>query len=84
MNYQNDHNFSKSWTKETFQHFKNQKFEAECKMMTIIMFLEGKMNDSESILQAQKPTRWSTLRGGESGKTDFELVCENFFLPSCS
>ena len=48
-------------------------------MMTIIMFLEGKMNDSESILQAQKPTRWSTLRGGESGKTDFELVCENFF-----
>ena len=53
-------------------------------MMTIIMFLEGKMNESESILQAQKPTRWSTLRGGESGKTDFELVCENFFLPSCS
>ena len=49
-------------------------------MMTIIMFLEGKMNDSESILQAQKPTRWSTLRGGESGRTDFELVCENFFL----
>ena len=49
-------------------------------MMTIIMFLEGKMNDSESILQAQKPTRWSTLRGGESGKTDFELVCENFFF----
>ena len=48
-------------------------------MMTIIMFLEGEMNDSESILQAQKPTRWSTLRGGESGGTDFELVCENFF-----
>ena len=63
-------------------------------MMTRIMFLEGKMNESESILQAQKPTRWSTLRGGELGKTDFErfsffeLVCgknfENFFLPTCS
>ena len=58
------------------------------------MFLEGKMNDSESILQAQKPTRWSTLRGGELGKTDFdrfsffdlvhEKIFENFFLPTCS
>ena len=54
-------------------------------MMTRIMFLEGKMNESESILQAQKPTRWSTLRGGELGRTDFEhfsffeLVCEKIF-----
>ena len=47
-------------------------------MMTIIMFLEGKMNESESILQAQKPTRWSTLRGGELGKTDFERFFFNW------